>query len=153
MKQNLVTPKSLRNSDKAFSANNPVDLDVLAKALNKLNRKDVYPCMINIPSKTGSIYVKVEHILRAEAEGSYSRIYTIYGKVYTLSNNLKSIECQLNPQNFFRCHHSHLINLGKVKEVVTDSGTYVVMEDDSEVHISKRRKNNFFEAMEQYIYA
>ncbi|MGB3467144.1 MAG: LytTR family DNA-binding domain-containing protein, partial [Cyclobacteriaceae bacterium] len=140
-------------SDESLSPNNPVDLDVLAKALRKLNGKDVYPSMINIPSKTGSIYVKVEHILRAEAEGSYCRIYTICGKVYTLSNNLKSIECQLDPKNFFRCHHSHLINLGKVKEVVTDMGTYVVMEDNSEVDISKRRKNNFFEAMQQYIYA
>ncbi|MEL6559379.1 MAG: LytTR family DNA-binding domain-containing protein [Bacteroidota bacterium] len=152
MKQDLNTLKKLdKLSLKSFS--NPVDLDVLAQAISKLNQKETFPSMINIPSKTGSIFVKVENILRAEAEGSYCRVYTVCGKVYTLSNNLKSIESQLNPKNFFRCHHSHLINLGKVKEVVTDMGTYVVMEDDSEVDISKRRKHDFFEAMQQYIYA
>lgn len=152
MKQDLNTLKKLDESSlKSFSS--PVDLDVLAQAINKLNQKETFPSMINIPSKTGSIFVKVENILRAEAEGSYCRVYTICGKVYTLSNNLKSIEGQLNPKNFFRCHHSHLINLGKVKEVVTDMGTYVVMEDNSEVDISKRRKHDFFEAMQQYIYA
>ena len=153
MKESLKTPKSLKNKDINLSISNPVDLDVLAKALKKLNKKDIYPCMINIPSKTGNIYVKVENILRAKAEGSYCRVYTINGKVYTLSNNLKSIENQLNPKNFFRCHHSHLINLSKVKEVVTDIGTYAVMEDESRVDISKRRRNNFFHAMERYVYA
>ena len=152
MKQDLNTFKKLDNvlSD---SSKNPVDLDVLAKALRKLNQKETYPSMINIPSKTGSIFIKEENILRAEAEGSYCRIFTLCGKVYTLSNNLKALEGQLNPQNFFRCHHSHLINLGKVKEVVTDMGTHVVMEDNSEVDISKRRKHDFFVAMQQYIYA
>lgn len=156
MKQDLNTFKKLNDAiDSGFvnSPSNPVDLDVLAKALRKLNQKESYPSMINIPSKTGSIFIRVENILRAEAEGSYCRIFTQCGKVYTLSNNLKSIETQLNPKYFFRCHHSHLINLGKVKEVVTDMGTYAVMEDNSEVDISKRRKHDFFSAMQQYIYA
>ena len=101
MKQDLNTLKKLdKSSLKSFS--NPVDLDVLAQAISKLNQKETFPSMINIPSKTGSIFVKVENILRAEAEGSYCRVYTVCGKVYTLSNNLKSIESQLNPKNFFR---------------------------------------------------
>ncbi|MEL7144994.1 MAG: LytTR family DNA-binding domain-containing protein [Bacteroidota bacterium] len=130
-----------------------VDLDNLARVLQQFDHKSPYPSMINIPSKSGSIYIKVENILRAAAEGSYCRIFTDCGKVHTLSNNLKSIEKQLNPQYFFRCHHSHLINLAKVKEVVTDMGTYVVMEDGSEVDISKRKKNDFFKAMQRFIYS
>jgi len=154
MKQETSVLKQIKNvyaGEEQLIVKNPVDLDVLARAIQKLNTKETYPSMINIPSKSGSVFIKVEDILRAEAEGSYCRIYTVCGKIHTLSNNLKSLGKQLNPQYFFRCHHSHLINLGKVKEVVTDLGSYVIMEDASEVGISKRRKNEFFMAMQNYI--
>ena len=156
MKRETKALNKLRASQaksKALDQSQKVDLDNLVRVLKQFDNKSPYPSMINIPSKSGSIYIKVENILRAAAEGSYCRIITDCGKVHTLSNNLKSIEKQLNPQYFFRCHHSHLINLSKVKEVVTDMGAYVIMEDGSEVDISKRKKNDFFKAMQRFIYS
>lgn len=133
----------------------PVEIDELAETLARhratveRSKTLVYPSIIDIPSGAGKIFIKVNQIIRVEAKGSYCQIFCKDDITHLVSTNLKSIEQYLEPGRFFRCHNSHIIHLGKVKELVND-GSYAIMDDHSEVLVSHRRKNDFFEAIRTY---
>jgi two-component system LytT family response regulator len=137
----------------------PIDIDELEstifqvqKEIQKPRTKSVkYPSKINIPYKSGSAYLDTSSIIRLEAHGSYSKIHISDNEEFLVSNNLKHFENKLNPANFFRCHHSHIVNLSKVKRVINEMGTMAILEDGSHIDISKRKKNEFFRRMEMNI--
>lgn len=127
----------------------PIDVSELQDAIEKFKQQQP-PITVNeqtdnplsIPTNEGVIFIKQSTIIRIKAEGSYSNIYTDNGKVL-VSKNLTEITEQLNPQIFFRVHHSHIANLTKVKSYLKVDGNIAVMEDDSKVDISRRKKADF----------
>ncbi len=50
---------------------------------------------------------------------------------------------------FMRCHHSHIINLKRVKKLVRNDGHYAIMENNSHVEIARRKKDEFLVAMDR----
>lgn len=64
-------------------------------------------------------------------------------KRYVVSRTLKEYDDLLGEQNFYRIHHSYLINLNGVKKYVRGEGGYVVMNNDKPLDVSKRRKEGF----------
>jgi len=134
----------------------PLDIEELSVTLKRLvditEKEQTYSSILCVPSRSGKIFIKVNQIIRAEAEGSYCKIYCEKGVIHTLSNNLKSLERLLDPRFFFRCHNSHIISIGKVKEVITE-GSYALMEDGSEVCISLRKRAEFFDAVKCFVEA
>jgi two-component system LytT family response regulator len=53
--------------------------------------------------------------------------------------------------NFFRIHHAHLINLGRIKEFQRHSGGYVVMENGQKLEVSQRRRKEFLEGIDEIV--
>jgi len=89
--------------------------------------------------------VNVNDILRCEADTSYTKFYLINGSVITNSTNLKEYEELLSDYNFFRVHHSHLVNINKVVKFRKGNASYLLMTDGSEVPVSNRKKERLIE--------
>lgn len=124
----------------------PVDIDELTDALyhvrKELQSSDSFKhaTRLAVPCKNGSIYVKINEIMRVEAHGSYSKIFLESGITHMISHNLSYIEKLLNPALFFRCHYSHIVNLSKVEKVIHELGILAVLSDGSQVQVSTRKK-------------
>ncbi|CAN5585710.1 LytTR family DNA-binding domain-containing protein [soil metagenome] len=101
---------------------------------------------IAIPVKDGVAFINPTEIIRLQADGSYTHIYTCTGK-YTASRNIKEYEELLQDLNFFRAHNSHLINLSHVKHFSRAEGYFAQMSDGSSVEVSRRKKDHFLQLM------
>ncbi|HEX6224989.1 MAG TPA: LytTR family DNA-binding domain-containing protein [Chryseolinea sp.] len=82
-------------------------------------------------------------IIYCKAEGSYSYVYRTNQRKTLVSRHLKDFENLLVDAGFFRIHHSFLINIRHVQRVVKSEGGYVVMSEDYELDISRRKKDEF----------
>lgn len=97
---------------------------------------------ISIPSADGITLVAEGDIIFLEASGAYTYFYLQSGEKILSSKNLKEYEDLLDAQNFFRCHHSYLVNLNHVRKYVK-AENYLQMTLDFEVGVSTRKKDAF----------
>jgi two-component system LytT family response regulator len=97
------------------------------------------------------IFVNLNDILYCKAEGPYTHIYTADGKKIVASKPLGEFEQQLTTRQFFRIHHSTLINLNHVKEFQRFDGGYVVMGNDTKLEVSHRKRNDFLDAINDFV--
>lgn len=102
---------------------------------------------LSIPTLDGFEFVKVSDILYCKADGSYSHIYLKNGEKLTTSKNLKYYSEILSEYSFYRIHSATLINLMYLRKFSKSIGGYVIMEDGSELSVSKNRKSGLLEAL------
>ena len=62
-----------------------------------------------------------------------------------ISKTLKEYEDLLSEYGFERIHQKHLINLAYLKSYVKKEGGYIVMADNTQLHISQRKKERLQE--------
>lgn len=117
-----------------------------ARALLKNNRfANTNPGKIAIPDNDGLKFIDTEQIVYLEAKGTYSEFFCVGGSKYLSSKPLKEYEIILPPDQFFRAHHSYIINLKLIKNYHKGNGGYVTMSEGSVIDISKRKKRRFLE--------
>lgn len=102
---------------------------------------------IALPTSDGLLFVHVSEIIYCQADGPYTYFFMKDGSKITVSKNLKEYEELLEDHYFFRVHKSYLINLKEMKRYVKGDGGYVVMSNDREVDVSKRKKESFMSAL------
>lgn len=149
----------------------PIDIGELKNAISKIQaidnkqlitKEEVKELIVNlsrteedkkliIKDKNYNYYIRVGDIIRCEADGNYTTIYCSNHDKIVVSYPLKKYVSLLPTSIFFRVHQSNLINLNQVKKVLKEDGGLVVMNDNSEVLIARRRKDSFFEAMKNII--
>ena len=100
---------------------------------------------IAIPTIEGLVFVQVDDIIRFEASGSYTNIFTIKKETIVASKNIKEYEELLPPAGFFRIHHSHLININRIIKYNKGRGGTVTMEDGAEIEVASRRRSDFLD--------
>lgn len=98
-----------------------------------------------LPTSEGLIFINTPEILYLKASGNYTEIFTVAGEKHLVSRQLKEFEEVLAHHNFFRIHHSYLVNLAHVKRYYRGEGGYVVVGDDIALDVSRRRKEKFLE--------
>lgn len=108
------------------------------------------PHRLSIPSSDGMTYVDVDRIVRLEAEGSYTHVILGPGTKYIVSRNLSALEARLPTMNFFRCHHSHVINLLKVVKLVRNDGYHVLLSTGMKICVSRRKWAALVAAMDRF---
>lgn len=92
---------------------------------------------------TGSVHiVSLKDIVRCESEKNYTHFYTTDHEKITVAKTLKEYNGLLNDYHFYRVHQSHLINLEHVKRYEKQDGGFLVMDDDSSVPVSFRKKED-----------
>ncbi len=100
-----------------------------------------------ISTQEGLEFVNIENIVMLSSEGSYTAIKCEKGNTVLASKNLGEFETLLSEKDFFRVHHSHIINLNKVAKYLKGRGGAVVMTNGAEVDVSTRRKDSFLERL------
>jgi two-component system LytT family response regulator len=146
----------------------PIDIDDLKVAINRLieKRSSAMPSMDNlqfliqnlkraddnynkITLPTGNAYeiINIKDIIRCEADGSYTNFYLVGGKKLMVSASLKHYEDLLPENDFIRIHHHHLINMNHVVRFLKVDGGYAIMSDNTQLEISRRKKDAFLERL------
>jgi two-component system, LytTR family, response regulator len=104
---------------------------------------------IGLPTNEGLFFTNVEDIVRCEASGSYTIIYLTDKQKFIVSKTLKEYEDLLPPGEFCRIHHSHIINLAYVKKYFKGRGGYIEMQDNTNIEVSTRKRDEFLSKFEQ----
>lgn len=117
----------------------------LQQMMDNLKVGSVESFKLALPTADGLLFIKVNEIVYCEASSNYTQIYMQDGKKHLVSRTLKEYEDMLSETNFFRIHHSYLINLDLVKKYVRGEGGYVIMNNDISLDVSKRKKEAFLE--------
>jgi len=142
----------------------PVDLDDLTRAVERLNIRtlrsvqQVPQLLQQIQQPKGRFgkiaistvntieFVNISDIIYCKADNVYTEVYLV-GNMITSTKTLKEFEDLLTPHLFFRVHHSYLINLNHVKKYVKGEGGSVIMTNEREIEVSRRRKGAFLELL------
>lgn len=84
------------------------------------------PGRLLIRNRDGVVFVDMDDILLVQRENRQTVLYTAEGS-YATSDTLGEVEEKLDPETFFRCHKSYIINLSYI-DSITPYGrwTYVV---------------------------
>jgi len=102
-----------------------------------------------LPTMRGFIVLKLDEIIYCEAERSYTVFHLEGKKTVTVSKPLFDYDNLLKDTSFLRIHKSFLINLNHVKEYQRGEGGIVIMTDDAEIEVSRRKKDVFLEKIKE----
>ena len=100
---------------------------------------------IAIPMASGFDFISLNDILWCKSDGMYTTFYLADKSKIISSRNLGMFEDQLTQNNFFRIHHSTMINMRWVKQYVKGKGGCVVLTDGMKLQVSQRRKSEFMD--------
>lgn len=103
---------------------------------------------ITLSTTDGYVFANTKDIARMETYGNYTFVFLTSGERYLVSRNLKEFEEMLPTPDFFRLHQSHLVNTAFVKKFLKENGGYAIMQDDTKVPVSRRRKDAFLEILQ-----
>jgi len=96
-----------------------------------------------LPTLKGFTVLKLEEIIYCEAERSYTIFHLEGNKSVMVSKPLLEYDQILQETSFLRIHKSFLINLHHVKEYQRGEGGIVIMSNDAEIEVSRRKKEMF----------
>lgn len=127
----------------------PVDPDELFRTLDQWHALRPRPAAerIEVASLQGRVFLYVQDIVRLEAANCYTTIHARDGSHYVASKGIGHFEDLLPRDTFFRCHHSHLVNLRMVKGLENRDGGMLVMTDGAAVPLASRRHAAFAQNM------
>ncbi|MGC3943717.1 MAG: LytTR family DNA-binding domain-containing protein [Chryseolinea sp.] len=142
----------------------PIDVDELVRAVEKAKRRKndnpferiqqlLQNTKVNasekykmaLPTAEGLSFIEVRDIIYLKASGAYTEIFLNNGQKHLVTRHLKEYDETLSEQNFFRIHHSILVNVNLVTSYVRGNGGYVVMSDGSTLDVSRRKKDAFLQ--------
>ncbi len=102
---------------------------------------------IALPVADGLEMVNVDEILFCESDSNYTVVHQNGKKRLVISRTLKEFEDMLDPTQFIRVHHSHLINVKHVKKYIRGEGGEVIMADGTNVAVSRRKKQELMDSL------
>jgi two-component system, LytTR family, response regulator len=132
----VVPPKSAIESQ----------IDVLLQQIKNTNSEHM---KISIYTTDGIIFPLLRDIIRIESSSNYSIFYFESGKKCIVTKTLKEFEEILVKHDFMRIHNSHLINLTKIKSYQKGDGGTVELENGDKIEVSRRRKDEFIQLLNE----
>ncbi|MDX2249210.1 MAG: LytTR family DNA-binding domain-containing protein [Bacteroidia bacterium] len=102
---------------------------------------------IILPQTNGFMLIEEKEIHYLKAEGSYTQLTLYNGEKVLISRPLKDFRAVLSDAWFERIHKSYIINLRYLKGFSRLQGGTAIMEDGTELLISRRRLTIFLEKM------
>lgn len=88
-----------------------------------------------------SLY-KADDINYCQSQDNYTTIFLTNGEKAIASKTMKHFEDQLTPLGFLRTHQSYLVNRSLIKEFSRKDGGYLIMEDGTNIPVSRQRKED-----------
>jgi two-component system LytT family response regulator len=96
------------------------------------------------------IFINPEEIIYCESNSNYTNFILVNQKKILVSKTLKEIDEILVNFNFFRIHHSHLVNIDQIIEFVRGAGGYVVMSNGAHLTVARSKKDEFFNTFNKF---
>jgi len=121
--------------------------DLLHRKLEALLENKVSLEKIALPEIDGLVMVRIKDIVRCESESNYTRFYLKTGKTHLSTKTLKDFDEMLTGMNFCRIHKSHLINIDFVARYIKGDGGVVIMDDQTELEVARRRKDDLLQML------
>lgn len=121
------------------SAENPEKDERISHLLTANERKEFEK--IALSSSEGLHFLDLREIVRLESDANYTTFYIASGEKITVAKTLKNFDQLLPPDQFFRPHQSHIINLAHVKKILREDGGYLLMEGNTKVPIARSKKD------------
>jgi len=100
---------------------------------------------VALPSSDGLIFLNISDIVHLESDSNYTILYLSNGEKIMVTKTLKDVEGLLEGNNFFRIHHSHLINMNHIKKYVRGNAGFVVMSNGHDVVVARNKKEDFLQ--------
>ena len=119
---------------KAFEVSNVFDIDqnTPAQASN----------FITITSLNKVDVIKKEDIVFCKSDGRYTTFYLKSNEEVVACRNLGEFEQMLDVINFFRIHHSYIVNINYILNINKKAGYYCEMTNKIMLPVSKRRQES-----------
>lgn len=92
-----------------------------------------------LPTATGGVCVYPQKIVFCEADGQWTHVTIDQPTTYKVTLTLKELHYRVDFDLFLRCHHSYLVNLFCIQEIIGDFRAIKVVTGD-EVPISQRKR-------------
>ena len=105
---------------------------------------------ISVSTQQGVEIVTLADVDYLKAERNYTTIKRQGKKDLVASKPLKDFEDTLPASQFMRIHSSYLINLQRVARYTRADGGYAVMEDGTEITVSRSHKEDFLRFLKNY---
>jgi two-component system LytT family response regulator len=102
---------------------------------------------IAVPTGDGLEFLPIKNILRLESNSNYSKIFLVDGRHMVVTRLLKDFESLLEPYQFYRIHHSHLVNLKYIQKYIRGDGGQVVMQNGDTIDVARRKKEEFLKLL------
>jgi two-component system, LytTR family, response regulator len=103
-----------------------------------------------IPSLKGFQVVELDDILYAEASGNYTNFHFTKQHIVCTSKPIHEYEELLTDSGFVRIHKSYLVNLLHVKEYLRGEGGSVILSNNKEIEVARRKKDIFITKMKEF---
>jgi two-component system, LytTR family, response regulator len=129
----------------AAKNSNTKNSEHLKVLLNYLKNDKASYSKIALPVNNLYEVVNLADIMRLEAEGSYTNFIFKGGRKILVTNTLKHYEDILPEDIFIRVHHHHIVNINYAQKFYKNEGGYVVMEDNTKITISRRKRDLFLD--------
>ena len=112
----------------------------------KSNTKNQTKLALNTQEKIH--IVNIADVIRCESDGNYTEFYFTQHKKILVTKTMKDFEEILTRHGFYRVHQSHLINTKFIKEFIKTDDV-LLMEDDTQIPVSSRRRDDVIKMLEQ----
>lgn len=141
-----VSSEKLYNAlQKARMKSNPLQrtlqMKVLQEQLNTSHESTRF--LINTVEDTKVI--RFDDVVCCVAESNYTKIHLVDGTKIVASRTLKEFESILSRPNFFRIHHSYLINLNCIKRIIKTDGCAVELPNGILLDVARSRREDLME--------
>ena len=136
------------NNNVEIEISENVNKKMLQAILEAYEKIDYENKKLALSTSDGIWMVKVSDIVRLEGDGNYTKIYFRNGNFLHISKTLKIFEALLVDYKFDRIHKSHLVNLHYIKRYYKNDGSYVLMEDDEKIAVSKSKRERLMLRLE-----
>lgn len=98
---------------------------------------------LGIHTVDGIELIQVSQIIYAEANGNYTDLWLKDGTKKTSCKKLKETEEALPVNQFFRIHHSYLVNLHYVAKYYKGRGGHIELENGIALPVSSNKRDTF----------
>ncbi len=147
----LLKPVSIEELENAVKVANErlaenEENDQLADLIKKIQNPQNENSRLWIPMSDGLQAIDINNIIRFEAAGRYTYIHIDQQKKILSTRNLKEyINLLGNQKSYVHVHRSHYINSKFISKYVSKDGGYILMSDQSQIPISRRKKQEFLD--------
>jgi two-component system, LytTR family, response regulator len=130
---------------KAKSKTNPLQRSLQMNVLHEQLNTRTEPTRFLLNTVDEIKVIRFDEVVCCIAESNYTKIHLTDGSKIVASKTLKDIENLLNKRNFFRIHHSYLINLKHIQRISKTDGCTVELSNNISLDVARSKKDELIE--------